>query len=147
MSAFSPPRSKTRYHLARGPEDYTRCLALLTSLRLDDTLELHEPVLCAWRDDKLLGFVSTKDTPFVHISMLAVEPHAGGPRSLVTLRLLEEYELILGGLGISHYYFHVAADDSRWGLRMAQEAQSGELGVREYQQVLSGTWYIRTLKG
>lgn len=145
----SPVRPKTVYRLSRGPRDRRRVHECMRAWGLGP-LRLGDPLLLAWREDKIVGFLSTRQKPLVHISQLAVLPQTGAKRavaSLAAFRLLEEYERILRHLGLTSYYFHIDCESGSWADTMEGLVATQSFGITEYRRVASGTWYNRRFSG
>ena len=144
----NPLRPKTLYRLSRGKADRRRVHEFGRALDLGP-LRLGDPLLIAWREGKVFGFLSTKQKPLVHVSQLAVAPQAGAKRAVAALtafRLIEEYERILCHLGLSSYFFHIDREGGPWTHTMEQIAASRDYGIAEYRRVASGIWYQRSLQ-
>jgi len=118
----------TSYHLLTATE--------LRALELEANLVW--PTIVAKRDGIVIGRLGTLDyEDKVVAGDLWIED---GITPLVTLRLLEMYEVILQGLGITEYLFSIAADNHKWK-RIIEKAGMVDL----LEDVNGFAWYRRTI--
>lgn len=94
------------------------------------------PTVLAKDGDQVKGFLSTQDLPD---SVVAGPFRAESP--LIALRLVQMYETILKGLGLSAYWFHVEHGNYRW-LEIVRRAE----GYEEIATTETGVWFKRNLR-
>lgn len=128
----------TDYIVARTAEDYTRCHLLLEEEgRNQDGISF--PTIMAIKDDELTAVLCT------HVSdgMIVAGPVAikgGQPRYWTFIRLIEAYENVMRGAGVTMYIFSVPNEEERY-LELIHKL----LGIEPYAEVEGRKFFDRRL--
>jgi hypothetical protein len=131
----------TTYQLAISSKDYRDCHRLMQAEEgLPDMGALSFPTVMARRDGKLVGFLSThNDNRYVIAGPLIVK---GMRNPMITLRLVEAYDMIMLAHGIKLYYFSV--DANRKDAFSREKLES--LGMKFWEQKDDTAWYKKELR-
>ncbi len=121
----------TTYRIAR-PDDLAAILRRYTV-----TQPLSWPTIVAYNGDEVVGFMSTHDD---QSAVVAGPLESESP--LITFRLIELYEAIMQGMGISEYLFYVENDKEPWIAQVKRVP-----GTETISQDERLTWFRRRLYG
>jgi hypothetical protein len=132
----------TEYRLASTPKEYKECHDLLDLLGRVAGAPLSIPTICAYRGDKLVGFISIKNpkkTKAIVINEIAVHPDIKSPIFLL-VKLVDIMDRFLADRGIVSYYFSVPLDMPHYIARIKQVA-----GLDPYTKDSKVAWFVRRI--
>lgn len=117
------------------------CIASVADLpslyeRFEIPVTIGFPTVFAREGERITGILATQER---EDSVIAGPFEAETP--LTALRLLEMYEAILRGLGISAYWFHVEHSNAEW-LETVRRSQNAV----QIDEDAEGIWFKRTLR-
>lgn len=134
--------TETRYTLMQ-PRETERVLEVIHKHGFENTTRLGFPTVIAKRKGKIIGVLSTRETPDAIVAgPLVVVGEIKGP---VAMRLVEAFEAVLrmvrkpdGSPGIECYLF--VAPDPTW-----QSQIERAFGVQHYAEENGNRWYRRNI--
>ena len=128
--------TSTTYRLARSGGEYNALYAMMMREGFPRQ-PLRWPVVVAERDNRVVGFLGTWDTPDAIIAGPAVI--AGGRNVLMMMRLAEAYENVLRLARISSYLITVERGNS------AQVERVQRVGYKRIGEDADHVWFKREL--
>lgn len=129
----------TTIKLAIKPADYRKCHALMKATDSEfQGCQLSFPTVMAFREGKLIGFLSTsprKDGLVAEPIVMNVEGNA----SFLYIKLVEAYDDLLRAGKVPSYFFHIPQSYADY-IRLIEKAGFERIGEDEV-----GVWYRRSL--
>jgi hypothetical protein len=132
----------TDFRIASTSKEYKECHDLLDLLGRVAGSPLSFPTICAYRGDKLVGFIAlrnAKKTKAIVINEIAVDPAIKRPVFLL-VKLIDIMDRFLADRGIVSYYFSVPLDLPHYIARIKQV-----IGLDPYTKDSKVAWFVRRI--
>lgn len=129
----------TEFKLARKPADYRKCHALMKAVESEfQHCQLSFPTIMAFRENELIGFLSTRPGK----KGVVAEPivlNVDGNASFLYIKLVEAYESLLKAGKVPSYLFFIPERYGEYN-RLVEKA-----GFQPIEEDKAGVWYRRLL--
>lgn len=129
----------TEYVLATTPNDFAAAQELIDAEGTDDATIGH-PTLMAIKDGELTAVLGTHitDNNFIVAGPLVIK--SGAHRFWTLIRLIDEYDRVMRGIGITQYLFSVEDSNSDWLDKIEKT-----FAIEPYAHERGRFFYIRNL--